>query len=45
MKKIYIFDNSKVIVNIPEDEEFQERLRKASEDFMRKVITKKIGRP
>lgn len=38
MKKIFIFDNCKVIVNLPEDGEFQERLRKASERFMRKVI-------
>lgn len=44
MKKIFIFDNCKVIVNLPEDEEFQERLRKASERFMKKVLTKKIGR-
>lgn len=44
MKKIFIFENCKVIVNLPDDEEFQERLRKASERFMRKVVTKKNGR-
>lgn len=38
MRKVYIFDNCKVIVNVPDDADFQERLRKASENFMRKII-------
>lgn len=44
MKKIFIFDNCKVIVNLPEDEEFQERLRKSSERFMRKVFANETER-
>ena len=38
MEKTYNYDNCTVKVHIPNDEEFQERLRKASETFMRKVI-------
>ena len=38
MNKIYNYENCRVAVYIPEDTEFQERLRKASEKFMRKVI-------
>lgn len=38
MKKIYNYENCRVTVHIPEDTEFRERLRKASENFMRKVI-------
>lgn len=44
MRKIFIFDNCRAIVNLPEDEEFQERIRKASERFMRKIITNENGR-
>lgn len=38
MKKIYNYENCRVTIHIPEDTEFQERLRKASENFMRKVM-------
>lgn len=38
MKKVYVYDNCKVIVNIPDDADFQERLRKASEKFIRKIM-------
>ena len=38
MKKIYNYDNCTVIVHIPEDAEFQERLQKASKRFMTKVL-------
>ena len=38
MKKTYKYENCTVIVHIPDDEYFQERLCKASEIFMRKVI-------
>lgn len=41
MKKVYVYDNCKVIVNIPDDVDFQERLRKASENFMRKIIVER----
>lgn len=37
MRKVYEYDNCKVVIHIPEDEQFQERLRKASENFMKKV--------
>lgn len=39
MKKVYHYENCKVIIHIPEDDEFKERLRKASENFMRKLIS------
>lgn len=39
MKKIYKYENCKVIIHIPDDDQFQERLSKASEKFMRKVIS------
>lgn len=42
MKKVYKYENCTVILNIPEDDGFQERLRKASEDFMRKVIFERM---
>jgi hypothetical protein len=42
MKKIYNYENCRVTIHIPEDTEFQERLRKASENFMRKVINERI---
>lgn len=38
MKKVYNYENCTVILNIPEDDNFQERLRIASERFMRKVL-------
>ena len=38
MKKTYNYDNCTVNVHIPNDDKFQERLLKASENFMRKVI-------
>lgn len=38
MRKVYNYENCKVIVHMPEDDQFQERLRKASEKFMRKVL-------
>ena len=38
MKKTYKYDNCTVNVHIPDDDKFQERLCKASETFMRKVI-------
>ena len=39
MKKTYKYENCRVTVHIPEDADFQERLRKASENFMKKVIS------
>lgn len=39
MRKVYNYENCKVIIHIPEDDQFQERLRKASENFMKKVIS------
>ena len=41
MKKTYKYDNCTLIVHMPDDEYFQERLRKASENFMRKVINER----
>ena len=38
MKKTYKYDNCTVNVYVPDDECFQKRLCKASENFMRKVI-------
>ena len=38
MKKTYKYENCTVNVHIPDDDYFQERLRKASENFMKKVI-------
>lgn len=38
MKKTYKYENCTVNVHIPDDNCFQERLRKASENFMKKVI-------
>ena len=38
MKKTYTYENCTVNVHIPDDDYFQERLRKASEIFMQKVI-------
>ena len=38
MKKTYNYDNCTVNVHIPNDDKFQERLRKASEKFMKKVL-------
>ena len=43
MKKIYNYENCKVILHIPEDDQFQERLRKASERFMRKVLFERMS--
>ena len=42
MKKVYKYENCTVILNIPEDSGFQERLRKASEEFMRKVLFERM---
>lgn len=39
MKKTYKYENCTVNVHIPDDDYFQERLRKASENFMKKVIS------
>lgn len=39
MKKTYKYDNCTVNVHIPNDEKFQERLCKASETFMKKVMS------
>ena len=38
MERIYKYENCTVIVHIPDDDCFQERLCKASENFMKKVI-------
>lgn len=43
MKKVYIFENCKVIVNVPDDDGFQERVQKASENFMRKIIAERTS--
>lgn len=37
MKKIYIYENCTVTVNIP-DNNFHERLKRSSELFMKKVL-------
>lgn len=42
MKKVYKYENCTVILHIPEDDKFQERLRKASENFMRKVLFERM---
>ena len=39
MKKVYQYDNCKVIIHMPEDDSFKERLRKASENFMKKMMS------
>ena len=39
MEKIYKYENCTVIVHIPDDDRFQERLCKASKTFMQKVIS------
>ena len=38
MRKVYNYENCKVIIHIPDDDRFQERLQKASEKFMKKVF-------
>lgn len=38
MRKVYNYENCKVVIHIPDDDQFQERLRKASENFMKKVL-------
>ena len=43
MKKVYKYENCTVILHIPDDDKFQERLRKASEDFMRKVLFERMS--
>lgn len=43
MKKVYKYENCTVILHIPEDDKFQERLRKASEDFMKKVLFERMS--
>lgn len=44
MKKIYNYENCTVIIHIPDDDRFKERLRRASENFMRKVISSEAER-
>lgn len=39
MKKTYKYENCTVNVYMPDDDCFKERLRKASENFMRKVLS------
>ena len=39
MKKTYKYENCTVNVHIPDDDHFQERLRKASEIFIKKVMS------
>lgn len=39
MKKTYKYENCTVNVHIPNDDCFQERLCKASENFMKKVMS------
>lgn len=39
MRKVYNYDDCTVIIHIPEDEQFMERLQKASEIFMKKVLS------
>ena len=41
MNKTYNYENCTVNVYVPDDENFQERLRKASENFMRKVMNER----
>lgn len=43
MKKVYKYENCTVILHIPEDGKFQERLRKASEGFMKKVLFERMN--
>lgn len=43
MRKVYNFENCKVILHIPEDDGFQKRLEKASERFMRKVLVERVN--
>ena len=43
MKKINKYENCTSIIHIPEDELFQERLLKATEQFMRKVIEREFA--
>lgn len=43
MRRIYIYENCKVIVNMPDDDQFQERLLTATEKFMRKVISGRMN--
>lgn len=42
MKKTYKYENCTVNVYIPDDDRFQERLCKASEIFMKKVINERM---
>lgn len=41
MRKIYNYENCRVILNIPDDNHFQERVQIASERFMKRVIFEK----
>ena len=41
MEKIYEYENCRVVMHIPDDDGFQERLRKASENFMKKVLSER----
>ena len=43
MEKIYKYENCTVIVHIPDDDGFQERLCKASENFMKKVLLERAN--
>ena len=44
MKKTYKYDNCTVNVHIPDDDQFQERLYKASENFMKKVFSERVNK-
>ena len=43
MRKVYNYENCKVVVHIPDDDQFQERLLKASEKFMKKVFSERMN--
>lgn len=43
MKKVYNYENCRVILHIPDDDGFQERLLKASENFMRRVMNERTN--
>lgn len=43
MRKVYKYENCTVILHMPEDDNFKERLRKASEVFMKKVLFERMN--
>ena len=43
MKKVYNYENCRVSLHIPDDDGFQERLLKASENFMRRVMNERTN--